>query len=262
MIEYYYKAYHGTADFLLGKISKKGLWSTIEFVEEENDVLVANAIYILITKQLLKDKEEIFQYIWKRLAPLYKEEWGRMYEPIYGWQQYSEDKSKRIFAQIFDFVWKKKFSQSKDGKHATRFANIARRNYPLAQRVFCSYTFVVAYVILFVFGSDYALCHLYTQASDGSYIWLKNIAVLFCGTVFCCILKRLHLIPACCFLICVAICVYHLFMSNVPFYEQGYNLFEIKGIKLEIMKSDILLGCMYFALYPVIYSLKSLDKQE
>lgn len=73
MISYYYKVYNGNLDDILSEISLKGLSDINGAIDNENDIVLANAIFFCINKLAMWRKEDIAYKIWNKLSPLYKD---------------------------------------------------------------------------------------------------------------------------------------------------------------------------------------------
>lgn len=253
MILYYYKIYSGNLDDILSNISLKGLSDINSAIDNENDIVLANAIFFCIDELAMWEKEDIAYKIWDKLSPLYKK---RNYDPrIY--DIYNDCFSKDCFNRLFNFVWNKPFSiyENGEGKISLRKLALKKRPYPL--RAFNNNMSIMLFFVLFMVLCNWIDVHVLNGHSNmgvEGHSVILSLSVSWIAIIVASIIKNFYIFPVCSMVIMFGIGIYELFYPDIDI-ELCYNISPVmkNNIALLLAKKNILIGFSYLLWYPIIW---------
>lgn len=253
MISYYYKVYNGNLDDILSHISLKGLSDINGAIDNENDIVLANAIFFCIDKLSMWEKEDIAYKIWSKLSPLYKK--INFNPEIYN--TYDDCYSKDCFNKLFNFVWNIPFSMYKNGEGKIILRKLALKKRPYPLRAFNNNVSIVLFFILFAILCNWIDNYIFS-GYDNSGVEVHSVILSFCVSWVAFIIAgsvgNLYIFPVASMIIMFGIGIYNIFFPEIDI-EKAYDMSSTlkNSIALLLAKKNIIIGISYLLWYPIIW---------
>lgn len=220
----YYRCYQYDVDKLLEKINPSELHSIYASIYCENDIYLIHAIYQTAKVEHLYRKDDIQDFIWKKLKLD---------------SQYFHD-----FCDLFDYCWKQKFSKKEsdiDKGKGKKLAKVVYSLRPIYLKLINSNMALLLFALAFIW--------LHCQISNyfdvpANWEWGKVAGAIFYSAMISEVKRTYMYTPLICFLCYLAFALFELF--GIGFY--GHPDFSY----INLAKANVIKAFSYFLWYPII----------
>lgn len=253
MAEFYYYHYDESIEKLCGKIrTNKLLCSLSDNKDCENDITLIHAMYRLVTTTNLYRKEDISSLLWEKI----KGNCAIRENKETGHKTTIED-YKKGYNELFNYLWREKFSKTNDKKKAVKFFKIAYRNRSLINKMFNNNFFLLIFLIAFLFLQKVITDSFVLLEFIDTQTFITTILIIgfsfFPFTLALTFIRgenekyALYFFPFCAFITACGLSVHELFFGKY------YDVYFRDKVTIELMKRNVIMGLSYLLWYPVIY---------